>query len=96
MFAWGAALAAFVACRYIPWESILRGGILYRIVRKLSQCSFGIFLTHIYVLHWMEKQAFFGKYTAGWYFLWPIGCYCFCAIVVYLLKKIPVVRRLLP
>lgn len=96
MFAWGAALAAFVACRYIPWESILRGGILYHIVRKLSQCSFGIFLTHIFVLHWMEKQAFFGKYTAGWYFLWPIGCYCFCAIAVYLLKKIPLVRRLLP
>lgn len=95
-FVFGMALAIFVACRYIPWEKLLRAQILRRGISKMGECSFGVFILHIFVLRWMENQAIFGKYTPFWYFVCPIICYVFCMAVVYAAKKIPVLRRVFP
>lgn len=94
--AFGVALAVFVACRYLRWENIFRPAILRRIISKLGECSFGVYLMHIFVLRWMEVRPVFAKYTPFWYFVCPVLCYVFCVAVVYAVRKIPVVKRIFP
>lgn len=94
--AFSAALAVLVACRYIRWEKIFRPAILRRIISRLGECSFGVYLIHIFVLRWMEVRPFFAKYTPFWYFVCPVLCYAFCVAVVYAVRKLPVLKRIFP
>ena len=90
------ALGIFVFVRYLceRFDSKLQkfSGIL----SVVSSCSLGVYLIHNFVLSKMGAIPFFGKYTFRWYFLWPIACYLLCLAVVYICKKIPLIRKVFP
>ncbi|MDO4356925.1 MAG: glycosyltransferase [Clostridia bacterium] len=90
----GLALAVFVAAKYMPFERLARNDKISKIIVELSECSFGVYLTHIFILKWMEIQPFFAKYSAFWYFGCPVICYVFTLLIVYCARKIPLLRKI--
>ena len=64
------------------------------IISKISSCSFGVYLMH------MILYRFFARYIAEFHWEWrlivPFVIYTGCLLVTYLLKKIPVVKYIVP
>lgn len=90
------ALGVFVFIRYFceRHDTTLRK--IQSPLSKIASCSLGIYLIHNLVINFMAKIPFFGKYTLRWYFIWPLFCYLFCLLVVYIVKKIPVIKHIFP
>lgn len=88
------ALAIFIIFKYSNWSFIKRRKWLSHTVYKLADCSFGVYLIHIIILTKIENISFFNLNVR--HFLLPIVCYFFCVLLVYIVKKIPVLKFLFP
>lgn len=68
------------------------------IIINLSQCSFGIYLTHVYLIDYLMKTIFFTKLfnfnLFFGYFTLVIFVYLSLAFLFYLIRKIPVFRKI--
>lgn len=90
------ALGVFIFARYFCERYY---NMFYKIqatLSKIASCSLGIYLIHNLVLNFMAQIPFFGKYTLRWYFVWPLPCYLFCLLVVYVIKKVPILKHIFP
>ena len=88
------AAAVFVAFRYLPWERLCASFPSFaRRIDWLSGCSFGIYLVQYYV---MDR---IGEYLPGVFVGWRlilfgfIPSYLLSLAIVAIIKKIPVLRR---
>lgn len=91
------AIAVFIFIKDINWEEILnRLKIKPIYISNLAKCSFGIYLIHVLVrskivpLLSINTQSYFGR------LIFPILLYSICAIMVYFIKKIPILRKAVP
>ena len=92
------ASAIFVFIKNLPFQNL--PGHTKSILAKLAGCSFGIYLCHMLVMHYESSIL---KHALGlptiswiWRFLCPLLTYALCVGIVLLLKKIPVVRKIVP
>ncbi len=89
------AVAIFVLFKYIPWKKILKSEKIQNVIGYISSCSLGIYLIHMFVLYYVKIIS--GLSTDR--LLWRIGCipviYIVSLAVIFILKKIPVLNRLL-
>ena len=92
------ALAVFVFFKYISWEKIFKKKALHSCIRRISQCSFGVYLIHLLVLTKMQENEFlaWGGQRLIWHFIAPFLCYGICIVVVFIVKKIPFLRFIFP
>lgn len=90
------ALAVWVFVRYGKWSEISGESRLGKCLAEIAKCGLGVYVMHILVLEKMMPIAFFGRYTAMWYYFWPIITYLFCVLVVYVARRVPVVKWLFP
>ena len=90
------ALGVFVFVRYVceHLSKILKS--YSRVFAVLSSCSFGVYLLHNLLLDKMAAMPFFAKYSVQWYFFWPFICYFACVAIVFVGKKLPLIKRILP
>ena len=90
------ALGVFVFVRYVceHFSKILKS--YSRVFTVLSSCSFGVYLLHNLLLDKMAAMPFFAKYSVQWYFFWPFICYFACVAIVFIGKKLPLIKRILP
>lgn len=65
-------------------------------ISKVSSCSFGIFLIHMTIMHY-EKRIL---HLSGSSILWRTGCvfitYFLSLSIIYMMKKIPIVKKIVP
>lgn len=92
----GLALAVWVYIRYAKWSNPVGNVRLCSFLSVLSRCGLGVYLIHIFVINWMAPLECFGKYSAKWYYGWPILVYAACVLFVWVIKKIPVLKWLFP
>ena len=71
-------------------------GKAQKILHRLAGCSFGIYLIHIPILQ-IEQRAFgITSKNAIYRFLCPFLTYAICVCIVLILKKIPLLRKIVP
>lgn len=90
------ALAVWVFIRYGKWSRISSESSAGKVLSNMAKCGLGVYVLHILVLEQMMPISLFGRYTAMWYYFWPVVTYVFCVLVVYAAKHIPVVKWLFP
>lgn len=90
------AVAVFVAAKQLPWEKVFGGSWAQKIIRALSSASFGVYLLHMIVFYYLQEYTGLLPTSYIWRFGIPFVLYAICVIVVLLLKKIPVVKYIVP
>ena len=67
-----------------------------KIITKISGCSFGIYLLHILVRN--KTTHLFNLNPANFMYklIFPIGVYLISLLIVYILKKIPILKKIVP
>ena len=77
-------------------ETIRNNEKVQKIISKIAGCSFGVYLIHMIVKYYYIN--IFNINTSSWHFrtLGVIVIYFISLLIVMLLKKIPVVRKVLP
>lgn len=92
------AAAVFVFIKQVDWQRLLdrlhiRPGLLV----TLSSCSLGVYLIHKITMHyeliWLNSLGIY-SYRLIWRVAFPLITYVVSVAVVLLLKRIPVLRRL--
>ena len=88
------AAAIFVWCKNADFSCLAK---YQKIIAKISACSFGIYLIHNLILSGFIFR-FLGIPTTSLTLrtIGPIGLYLCCMCIVLILKKIPVLRKIVP
>lgn len=91
------AIAVFVFIKNINWDKILEKlHVSTKILSKISGCSFGVYLIHILVKS--NITNIFGlDVNSIWYrTIGAVAVYILCVFIVYLLKKVPFLKKIVP
>ncbi len=89
------AVAIFVLFKYWPLNRVIgRSARACRLLQTLSSCSLGVYLVHMPILDALKRLI----PDSPWYWrtLMPVAIYLIALAIVYGLKQIPGVRRLVP
>ena len=65
-----------------------------KIISRISACSFGIYLMHMIVYRFLRR--FIAEFHWEWRLIVPFVIYAICLLFTYLLKKIPVIKNIVP
>jgi surface polysaccharide O-acyltransferase-like enzyme len=96
------ASVIFITVKYMLNEKVLNKA-LYNVISQISMCTYGIYLLHILVLWkipffyniWImiEQNRPFGDYFGV--FISCIAVFCICLMFTWILRKIPIIKKLL-
>lgn len=88
--------AVFLLVKNLPIEKIENNKKIVSIISKISSCSFGVYLIHQIVMYY--EKTFFDVNSAMWQWrtFGIITTYLISLIIVYILKKIPIIRKIVP
>ena len=77
-------------------NKIEKNKTLMQWITKISSCSFGIFLIHLIVKYYVV--LFLQINTASWVFrtFGIVAVYIVSLIIVLILKKVPIIKRIVP
>lgn len=90
------ASAVFVFMKNINMDRIKNSLKMSKIVSEISGCSFGIYLIHKVVMHYEIKFLNISVITWQWRVFGIISTYLISLTIVYLVKKIPIVKKIFP
>lgn len=89
------SIAVFVWFWYHNW-SFLGGEKGKKLLRMISSASFGVYLTHFYILRYFVETFQIEMHSWQWR-VWGIpAVYLSSLFITLLLKKIPVVNKIVP
>ena len=94
-----ASVAVFTFFRNLNYEKILakcKKIPIEKIFNALSGLTFGIYLIHYYVIYALPAWFGFSPVNAVWRTLGVLVVFALSAGIVWVLKKIPVVRKFVP
>lgn len=90
------SIAVFVFAKQVDWQRLFRSESSQRALSVVAGCSFGIYLIHMilfwYGLHWTGLNGG----DIEWRLFGPPVAYVICLALVWLGKRVPVVKELLP
>ena len=87
------AVYQFIRCQLENWVPSQKCTLF---IRTLSSLSLGIYCVHEFIIYYFEDVI---KLPAGSYYhmlVLPVVAYIISALIVYILKKIPIIRYALP
>lgn len=90
-------LAVFILIKDINWEKIFnKSKIKSCYVSKLASCSFGVYLIHMLIKG--KVTSFLAMDTQSHFYrlVFPLILYIICTTIVYIIKKIPIVKKIVP
>ena len=91
------AIAVFVWFKYLDYGRILQKFPWFEnIVNKLAGLTFGIYLIHGFIVYSLPAMIGFDARNWVWRTLGSIAIFIICGIIVWLLKKIPFIKRIVP
>ncbi|MDU4896416.1 MAG: acyltransferase, partial [Haemophilus parainfluenzae] len=89
------AVSIFILIKEI--SVYIENGKIIRIVKALSSCSFGIYLIHVFMMYKVELPILgIEADNVYWRFFGAFLTYFACFSIVFLIKKIPYLRRIFP
>lgn len=90
-------IAVFIFIKNINWSFITKNKLISKIILSISSCGLGIYLVHIMVMQ-EEYKGIVGYILSGW--KWrafaPFTVWITSFAIVYVLKKIPLLRKIVP
>lgn len=90
------AIAVFVLFSRINWARIFSSDGAARGLSSLAGCSFGIYLIHMIIFWYGLEWTGLNGGDIEWRLCGPVIAYLVCFLLVWVAKKIPVVRELFP
>lgn len=88
--------AVFVFFRYLPLQKLENNRKASTIISKIASCSFGIYFMHVLVYRWILELDFVDVDRFIWRFPVRFAVYFICLAITAILKKIPVVKKIVP
>lgn len=99
-FAWHCILlscAVFIFVKDLQFDKKLENKTkVTKALSTISSCSFGIYLIHMIVKYYITDLLNWNEFSWSYRSVGIIITYCISLIIVYLLKKIPVVKKVVP
>lgn len=90
------AVGVFVAAKYGPWDKLENTPKIHRIVTTLAGTGFGVYLMHMIVFHILQDATGLSMESGWWRLVMPFVIYGICVVLVLILKKIPVLKYIVP
>ena len=91
------AAAVFVFFKYLGLSEITaKHPKIKSAVNTLSGLTFGIYLIHVYIVYQAPVLLGFNSASLVWRTLGALGVFAVCAAMVWLLKKLPLIKNLVP
>lgn len=90
------ALAVFVFVKHLNLSKIEENDKIVKVVQKISSCSFGIYLIHRIVMFYELKFLDISESSWQWRVLGAISTYIIGLSIVYIMKKIPIIKKIVP
>ena len=91
------ASAVFLFIKNINWEKIFNKIQLNpKAISIIASCSFGIYLIHVLIMTKLTKALNFNVYSIWYRTLGTIALYLICLAIVYIIKKIPILKKIVP
>ena len=95
------AIVVFITVKYI-FEIIVLDTRMKKWIIEIGKCTFGVYLIHVWILRdipffktiWfsIEQNTIIGRYFG--IYLSCVLCFVICTIIIYFLRKLPLVREL--
>ena len=99
-FAWHCILlscAVFIFIKSLNFSKKLEKKTrVTKVLAIVSSCSFGIYLIHIFVKYYITHLLNWNVYSWSYRTIGIIVVYFISLIIVYILKKIPVIKKIVP
>ena len=90
------ACAVFVFFKNINYDKIFKGEKSKKILSKIASCSFGIYLIHKIVMHYETTIFNIDNKSWQWRTIGVICTYIISLVIIYLIKKIPLLKKIVP
>lgn len=90
------ASAVFILVKNINFNVIAENKKISNILAKISGCSFGVYLIHKIIIHYEVTILNISVYSWQWRTIGIITTYLISLTIVYILKKIPIAKRIVP
>lgn len=90
------SIAVFVLARQIRWERMFKSDVAKQRLKAVAGCSFGIYLIHMIVFQYGLWMTGLNGGDWEWRILGPFVAYGICLVLVWVMKRIPGVRALIP
>ena len=90
------SLAVFVLAKSIKWDGLLRSRGATNVLAKISSCSFGVYLIHMFVFWYGLKITGLDGASLLWRAAGPVVAYFLCLCITFIGKQIPYIKRLFP
>lgn len=90
------AVAVFVFFRYLPLQKLEKSKKASTAISKIASCSFGIYFMHVLIYRWILELDFVDVDQFIWRFPVRFAVYFICLAITAILKKIPVLKKIVP
>ena len=90
------ATAVFVFFKYNNWDSLKRNEKMYNVIVQIASASFGIYLTHIFVLHMLSDFCGINTNVWQWRTIGVLIVYVVSLLIVKVLQRIPIIKIIIP
>ena len=90
------AMSVFIIIKDLFEDRIRVSDKVARALSVISSCSFGIYLTHKFVLYYEKELLSINIYTWQWRTFGIFLTYFITLACVYIIKKIPVIKNVVP
>lgn len=91
------AISVFVFIKNINWEKMInKFKITPKILSEISACSFGVYLIHMLVKNHVTDILKLNVFSIWYRTIGAVGLYIICLMIVYIIKKIPIVKKIVP
>lgn len=87
--------AVFLFFKHVNWGRLSRGRI-GRFITVLSGASFGIYLVQMIVIYYYRAFRDINIFSLRWRTVGAVIIYFLCAAIILLIKRLPVVRKIVP
>lgn len=90
------AVAVFEFIKSIKWDKIIKNDKISNVLSQIASCSFGIYLIHKIVIYYLRPLLGLPNYSIIWRTVGAMLTYIVCLLIVYILKKIPILKKVVP
>lgn len=80
----------------INFNNFIKSDKIKNYLSKIAGCSFGIYLIHIIIKYYEIKIFNINIYSWQWRIFGIISTYIISLVIIYLLKKLPIIKKIVP
>lgn len=90
------ACAVFIFIKQIDFKNLIKSDKIKRCISNIASCSFGIYLIHKIVMYYQIHIFSINVYSWEWRTIGIITTYIISLMIVYVVKKIPILKKIVP